>query len=498
MVNIFHKLINWSNNDHNVSYYNTTLLINLLILISIIIPINNPVIANNLPDFGNETQLIISSKQEKLIGKIWLHKLRKAGIIESDPIVNSYINHLGNRLLAHAHQVDLDKFHFFVLTGNDINAFAFFGGNIGVFSGLVNITNTESELAAILAHEISHVNQKHFARQLLNQKKLMPITLAEAAVAVAVGVPDLIMPILGGHIHQMLTFSRENEQEADRIGIRLLNKSKFDPRAMADIFQRLNQCSPDQHKIPEYLLTHPMFESRIPDAYNRVAQAGYKQYVDHIDYRLVKAKIHVNLSHNKTNLLSKIENKLKNHRYNDYTALRYEHALVLQQLHKYQQAENIFEEILQKNPDNIIIQLSLAELLSINNPDIAKNKLSGLIQITPDYLPLILTYAQTLIKLNLPLKAKNILEQYSKNHIYDLIEEPKIYELLIGCYQKLNEQDESLFTQAKLLIINDNLSLAEQKIEQAIQIAKKSNLTKIKTFQNELEKFTLEIKEIKI
>ena len=171
---------------------------------------------------------------------------------------------------------------------------------------------------------------------------------------------------------------------------------------------------------------------------------------------------------------------------------------MLQQLHKYQQAENIFEEILQKNPDNIIIQLSLAELLSINNPDIAKNKLTSLIQITPDYLPLILTYAQTLIKLNLPLKAKNILEQYSKNHIYDLIEEPKIYELLIGCYQKLNEQDESLFTQAKLLVINDHSSMAAQKIEQALQIATKSNVRKIKKFQNELEKFTLEIKEIRI
>lgn len=475
--------------------YNIKLLINLLILI--LLSTNNA-IAHNLPNFGNETQSVISTKEEMLIGKTWLHQLRNAGLIDSDPIINAYINHLGNSLLAHANQVDLSKFNFFIVNGNEINAFAFFGGNIGVFYGLIQLTEAESELAAILAHEISHITQKHSARQLLKQKKLMPITIAEAAAAIAVGVPDLIMPILGGHAQQMLTFSRENEQEADRIGIQLLNKSKFDPRAMANIFQRFSQLDTNQHKIPEYLLTHPMFDSRIPDAYNRIEQTGYKQYVDHIDYYLIKAKINVHLSTNKINLLNQIENRLKNHRYSNYNVLRYEQALVLQDLHKNSQAENIFKELIEKNPENIIIQLSLAELLINTQPVVVKNKLAYLMQIYPDYLPLILLYAKTLVSLNLPMEAKNILLPYNKNHIYDLIEEPKLYELLIGCYQKSNDQAESLFTQAKLLVINNNLPEAEQKIEQALKIAKKNNLNKIKKFKVELEKFTKDINEIKI
>lgn len=474
---------------------NFTLLITLLILL---ILISNKVIANNLPNFGNETQSIISTKEEILVGKIWLHQLRNAGLIDSDLIIHAYINHLGNSLLAHANQIDLNKFNFFMLNSNEINAFAFFGGNIGVFYGLIQLTETESELAAILAHEISHITQKHSARQLLKQKKLMPITIAEAAAAIAIGVPDLIIPVLGGHAQQMLTFSRENEQEADRMGIQLLNKSKFDPRAMANIFQRFSQLSSNQHKIPEYLLTHPMFESRIPDAHNRIEQSGYKQYIDHMDYNLIKARINVHLSTNKTNLLTQIQHRLKNHRYSNYTVLRYEQARLLQDLHNNAQAENIFKELIEKNPDNLIIQLSLAELLINTQPAIVKATLTSLMQIYPDYLPLILLYSKNLINLNLPLEAKNILQNYNKNNIFDLIEEPQIYELLIGCYQKLNQPADSLFTQAKLLIINNNLPLAEEKIEQALQAAKKNQITKIKKFKTELEQFIKDLNEIKI
>lgn len=482
----------------SVNIINTTPFIELLVMIIALELLGNIAVAKKLPNFGNETQLVISSKEEMIIGKTWLHQLRQAGIIHIDPIINAYINHLGNSLLTNCQQVDLSKFNFFIVGGTEINAFAFFGGNIGVFAGLIQTTATESELAAILAHEISHITQKHSVRQLLHHNKLIPLTIAEAAAAIAIGVPDLIMPILGGHMQRMLTFSRENEQEADRIGIQLLNKSKFDPRAMANIFERFSVFSGDNQKIPQYLLTHPIFASRISDAYNRVEQTGYKQYLDHIDYGLIKARINVYLNTNKTNLLNKIENSLKNHRYSNYTLLRYEQALVLQDLHKNSEAENIFAELIKKNPENIIIQLSLAELLSNTTPHIAKDKLADLIEIIPDYLPLVLAYAQTLIKLNLPFNAKNILENYNKNNIYDLIEEPKIYELLIGCYQQLNEPEEGLFTQAKLLIIHNNLPAAAQKIEQSLKIAKKSNINKIKKFKIELDQFVKDINDIRI
>ena len=474
---------------------------------------NNIVDANDLPNFSNETKAIISNKQENIIGKICLHQLRKAGFLEQDPTINAYLNHIGNTLLTYGKQVDLEQFNFFALKGEQINAFAFWGGNIGVFSGLINLTDTESELAAILAHEISHVTQKHFARHLLHQQKLMPVTIAQSIIAIATGVPDLIMPLFGLHVHQTLVFSRENEQEADRIGIQLLIKSNFDPKAMPKVLEKLSQnqgySSNNRSKIQEYLLTHPMFENRIPDVYNRIEKIRYKQHIDNLDYSLIKAKIKVQLNNKAstsknilTHRLAEIDDKLKTRRYNNYIALKYEQALILRHFHKDTAAKNILLELTQKNSENNIIALSLAETIAINDPKAAKMSLEKLIQITPDYLPVVLFYAELLCKLNLTAEAKNVLTKYNKHHIYELIEEPKIYELLINCYQKLNELDNSLLTQAKLLIINNDLHLAKEKIVQALKAAElrknKYNINAIKKFQKELDQFVSDIHEIKL
>ena len=226
-----------------------------------------------------------------------------------------------------------------------------------------------------------------------------------------------------------------------------------------------------------------MFESRISDALNRMEQINYKQVVDHLDYYLIKARLNANTNANKINLLAQIENQLKNHRYNNEIVLRYEQALVLQNLHKLEQAEKILQELVEKKPENIIIQLSLANLQINTNLPQAKIRLANLIQSDPDYLPLNLDYAQVLLASNLPLKAKNILQQYNQNNIYNLTEEPKVYELLIACFQKLNEPVDGLLTQAKLLIINNNLSAADQKLEQALKIANNSQISKIKKFK---------------
>ncbi|MGD0465363.1 MAG: M48 family metalloprotease [Gammaproteobacteria bacterium] len=465
-----------------------------IILWLLVLIINCAVANNNLPNLGNETQSIMSTKEEIIIGKSLLHQLQHAGMIYPDLISTAYINHLGNNLLANTEQIDLNKFNFFIVNDNkEINAFAFFGGNIGIYPELIKVTESESELAAILAHEISHITQKHSARQLLQQQKLMPITIA-GAIATAIINPHLTTLVLGSHMQHMLNFSRDNEQEADRIGIQILAKSGFDPQAMPNIFQRFSQLHLYQQKIPEYLLTHPMFESRISDALGRTKKINYKQFVDHLDYHLIKARINANSNVNKIDLLAHIETQLKNHRYNNYTVLKYEQALVLQNLHKISQAEKILKELALKNPENIIIQLSLANLQTTTNIKAAKTKLSGLIQLYPDYFPLVLDYAQILLIFNLPLEAKHILKNYNYDQIYELIEEPTIYKLLIACAQKLNDPSEDLLTQAKLLIITDNLPAANQKLDQALKIANTSQYARIKKFKIELEAFIQDLK----
>ena len=150
---------------------------------------------------------------------------------------------------------------------------------------------------------------------------------------------------------------------------------------------------------------------------------------------------------------------------------------------------NFYKILAEKNPDNVIIQLSLANLQITTNINAAKTKLAKLIQLYPDYLPLVLEYAPVLLTFNLPLEAKNLLKPYDCDDIYRLIEEPKIYELLIACNQKLNEPIEVLLNQTKLLIITDNLPAANQKLEQALKIATNSQINKIKKFKAALEDF---------
>lgn len=476
----------------------------LLIIFTFIIAYSPKITANNtLPDLGNETQIIIPPKDETLIGKVWLHQLQHAGIISSDLILNTYLKNLGNYLVVNSNQQDLKKFNFFMVNHTDINAFAFMGGNVGIFAGLINLTETESELAAILAHEISHITQKHFARELLQQKRLMPITIIEAIAMAAIGVPDLIMPILGGHIQQMLNFSRAQEQEADHLGIEILNRSKFDPLGMGNIFAKMDKSTNNDTIISnKFLLTHPLFKDRIFEAYTRVPKSSYQQYSNSTDYQLIKVIINNLIYKNKTDLLLKIEKKLKNNKYNNELSILYQQAITLKDLHKYSKAKKILTKLAIENPNNLIIQISLAELLLSKEPKLSKNTLENLIPIFPDHLPLIITYAKALIMLNEPLKAKQSLNIFNQEHLEDLLEEPQIYELLIACNQKLQATDEALLLQAKSMVITHQLDAALQKIDLALDNTKKinkynNNFYKINKFKTELLQYKENLKSIK-
>lgn len=465
-----------------------TRLLKLLFWFIFIIAYLPKITANkDLPDLGNETQAIISSREESLIGKVWLHQLQHAGFISKELVVNTYLQNIGNYLVNKSEQRDLQKFNFFMVENSEINAFAFLGGNVGIFAGLINFTETESELAAIISHEVSHITQKHFARQLCQQKRLTPITIIEAITAAAIGIPDLIVPILGGHMQQMLNFSRSQEQEADHFAVELLSNSKFDPLAMANILAKMDKLNNTEHdkNISKYLLTHPLFKERIFESYARVPQSGYKQYASSLDYQLIKVISHNKLDHNKTDLLIKIEQKLQA-KFENYAMavhnevpLLFEQAITLQNLHQYSKAKKILTRLALDHPNNLIIQIYLAELLLANEPVLSKQKLENLISIFPDHLPLIIPYVKALIILNEPLKAKKFLNPFNKENLEELLEEPQIYELLIACNQKLKDPGEVLLLQAKLLFINNQLDAAEQKINLA--------LNKIKDRQNNMK-----------
>src|SRR5438477_10871069 len=140
------------------------------------LPLSTP-----LPDLGDAAQADLSPAQERKLGETVIRQLRAADAYMNDPEVNDYLNELGHRLIASSKDIKQD-FEFFAVPDSTINAFALPGGYIGVHSGLILLTQNESELAGVLAHEISHVTQHHIARMIAGQKDSMLMSLAGLAL----------------------------------------------------------------------------------------------------------------------------------------------------------------------------------------------------------------------------------------------------------------------------------------------------------------------------
>ncbi|MDE2441786.1 MAG: M48 family metalloprotease, partial [Betaproteobacteria bacterium] len=172
------------------------------------------------------------------------------------------------------------------------------GGYIGVHTGLILSAQTESELAGVLAHEISHVTQRHIARQIYQSKQIGMASMVAMALALLAARSSgqvagaAIAGTQAGMISSQLAFSRDFEREADRQGFDVLRKSGFDVRGMAAFFSRLQQAVRlYENNATAYLRTHPLTGERLTDMQNREQAVPYRQVTDSIDFHLVRAKV---------------------------------------------------------------------------------------------------------------------------------------------------------------------------------------------------------------
>ena len=179
-----------------------------------------------------------------------------------------------------------------------INAFAIPGGVLGVNTGLIRATRNESELAAVLAHELAHQYQHHMSRAAEAQRDQWWTALAGVAVAALASRGNSQVgeaAVLGSQAlmtQQQLQYTREHEREADRVGMGFLVQAGFDPMAMASFFEELDRSTRlNESKIPGYLRTHPVNSERIADAQNRAREVGYRQYPDDVAYLLLREQL---------------------------------------------------------------------------------------------------------------------------------------------------------------------------------------------------------------
>jgi predicted Zn-dependent protease len=253
--------------------------------------------ADGLPDLGELERSGLSLPAERRLGEQIMLDIRRDPAYIDDPEIAGYIGQLGDRLAGHAEGVR-QPFEFFAVRDAMLNAFALPGGYIGVHSGLVLAARSESELAGVLAHEISHVTQSHLARLFGTQSQAQLTTLLSLAVAVlaARSNPDVAVgAAMAGQaagIQHQLNYSRDFEREADRLGLDLLERAGFDTRGMASFFERMLQFGRlYENNAPGYLRTHPLTTERITDMENRIAQRPYRQVPDSVAFGLVRAKL---------------------------------------------------------------------------------------------------------------------------------------------------------------------------------------------------------------
>ena len=245
-----------------------------------------------LPDMGDSSGAYLSTAQERKLGRAFMRYVHANATLIKDPMLNGYLQTLGDRLASKSN-LGAGSFHFFLVDDPMINAFAGPGGYIGIHTGLILEAETESELAAVLAHEIAHVSQKHIARmvQAADQMALPAAGMLLAAVLLgaATGGSAAIAAAVGGQaalMQKQINFTRANEREADNVGMQILSKSNYDTRAMATFFQRLGRATNSGGiALPEFLLTHPVTADRTADALARAERYPYKQPKNDFDFQ---------------------------------------------------------------------------------------------------------------------------------------------------------------------------------------------------------------------
>jgi predicted Zn-dependent protease len=323
--------------------------------------------AHELPELG-QSGAKLSPRQEKEIGLEVLGEIRRYLNFESDPYIQDYIQSIGQKLVSTHTQVM--EYDFFVVNDHRINAFALPGGFIGVNTGIILNADSESELASVMAHEVSHVRLRHIAQlyEHANKVQISAIAGMLAAVVLATQSPEAAQGALAiataASTQSMINFTRENEKEADQEGLQALARAGFDPKGMPHFFQKLQKGNHfhDPNSAPEFLRTHPLTESRIQSALSQAKRYPYKQVADPLAFYLVKAK----LQHAQFSSAKQAEHyflsHLKRGTYQSKIATQYGYALSLIDQKEHLKAKELLVPLAEKYPNESAFQLALANI----------------------------------------------------------------------------------------------------------------------------------------
>lgn len=365
--------------------------------------------AYELPDMGEHSATVFTPQQAEKLGKEFWQQVRANIPLITDPITTDYIQKLGQRLVA-ASSGKNRSFHFFVVNDESINSFAGPAGYVGIFSGIILASRTESELAAVMAHEISHVTQHHIERMFEQAQGSQIPAIAAMVAAIAIGATSksssmtgltegAAMATMAGSAQNAINFTRSEEAEADSIGMRTLAKAGFNPNAAVTSFEHIQQISYDYNKdYPSYLSDHPETNARIADAKNRMQFYAPSNYKSSPTFYLVRERLRALQFRESFRAVNYFKTQLNRKKQSNIDAIQYGSAVALLNDRQFDAAKNVINRLIKKNPKEIMFQLTAAAIQKqSNDTKTALLTLNHALVTQPNYYPLMVQYAETLI-----------------------------------------------------------------------------------------------------
>ena len=371
----------------------------------------------DLPVIGDASSSVISIASEYNLGRLYMAQLRRSLPEYIDPVTQDYTEHLVYRLSEYSELKDR-RLEIALINEKSVNAFAAPGGIIGINAGLIFHANTEGQLASVLSHELAHLSQRHFARRMQRQKdrslanSLM--ILGSIALAGATSNPNALLVGQQAITQQNLSFSRGDEQEADRIGFKNLISAGFDPKSTTYMFEKLQSLSrlSGSNEL-EFLRSHPLTKNRIADAQSRAQGFDGDNYRNSLDYDLIRQRSIVHFSDIPRQAVIIFEKELKEAQtVRDKIRANYGLALAYSKAKRHTEALKTLRKALNTDSENLILQIGILELhVAAENGFEAEVLASSLLRTNPNNYPITMLFNKVLMNKGEYEKGEEILRE---------------------------------------------------------------------------------------
>ena len=454
-----------------------------------------------LPELGSTTSGTVSLQKEYELGRAFLKAFRSQVRTISDPLLQDYLEELIYKLASFSTLKD-KRLDIVIVDNKTINAFAVPGGVIGIHNGLLLQAGTEAQLSTVLSHELAHLSQRHFARNIEAQKRNTIPNMAGLLAGIIIAATSggsagmaALTAVQAATLQSQLRYSRLNEQEADRVGMQTLVRADMDPDAAADMFEKMQQATRyASNRPPEFLLSHPVTESRISDARNRSRKYPKKLYKDSLRFQLMQSRVALHFSGNSKDTVAQFQAKLNSGSAHP-DADQYGLVLALTANGNFAEAQKQLTPLRDAAPMEMSYLIAQAELYTASGENEEAIKLlDKALSINPGNHPLTMTLANALIKANQAHRAESLLEGHTARKPND----PAVWYLLAETHGLAGNIVGVHRARAEYFVLNGVLDRAARQLSYALPLVKNNHLdtTKIKERIKEIKQMEIAMKEL--